>query len=283
MPLGMLRQRLLTSLVLIPPLIAAVFWLPPAAVAALFGAFIAAAAWEWSALAQLGRQRSRLAYTGIVLAIGTAAVSLALSPVAFGFAIWLLTATVAFWLWMLLELSGIRAVPRWLTASTLGKYASGMGVLIPVWTALVLLHRHDPDRPYAVLFLLALVWAADTAAYFSGHACGRVKLAPAISPGKTVEGAAGGLVAVLLLAYLGGTLIWRLEGGGLAAWLGLCLAAGLFSVLGDLTESRFKRLAGVKDSGRLLPGHGGVLDRIDALSAAAPVFALGWILFFQVS
>jgi phosphatidate cytidylyltransferase len=110
---------------------------------------------------------------------------------------------------------------------------------------------------------------------------GRTKLAPHISPGKTVEGVAGGVLAVVLLAWLCGTMLWKFEGILLAMWTGLAALTALFSVAGDLTESKLKRIAGVKDSGRLLPGHGGVLDRIDALTAAAPVFGLGVILLLK--
>ncbi len=124
--------------------------------------------------------------------------------------------------------------------------------------------------------MLLLVWLADTAAFFVGTAFGRTRLAPRISPGKTLEGALGGLGAVLILALLGGIFYWRFDGLDLVLWLLLAALTAGFSVLGDLVESRAKRLAGVKDSGTLLPGHGGMMDRIDAFIAAAPVFALGW-------
>jgi phosphatidate cytidylyltransferase len=98
-----------------------------------------------------------------------------------------------------------------------------------------------------------------------------------VSPGKTVEGVMGGVVAVVLLAWLCGTMIWKFEPGLLAQWIGLAIVTALFSVVGDLTESKLKRIAGAKDSGSMFPGHGGVLDRIDALTAAAPIFLLGMI------
>jgi phosphatidate cytidylyltransferase len=123
--------------------------------------------------------------------------------------------------------------------------------------------------------MLIIVWAADIGAYFSGKRFGRVKLAPSISPGKTWEGVAGGLLAVLLLVV--GRGYWA--GSDLAVLVPFCLAVAMISVVGDLTVSIFKRNAGVKDSGSLFPGHGGLLDRIDSVTAAAPLFALGisWV------
>ncbi len=122
-----------------------------------------------------------------------------------------------------------------------------------------------------LLFALLIVWVADSGAYFAGKALGRVKLAPAISPGKTWEGVIGGLVLVAALAI--GVGLWR--DLNIGVFVPFCLAIGAISVVGDLTVSMFKRTAGVKDSGSLFPGHGGVLDRIDSVAAAAPLFALG--------
>jgi phosphatidate cytidylyltransferase len=148
----------------------------------------------------------------------------------------------------------------------------GALVLIPAWLALDLLYQL---RPALLLFMLIIVWAADIGAYFSGKRFGRVKLAPSISPGKTWEGVAGGLLAVLLLVV--GRGYWA--GSDLAVLVPFCLAVAMISVVGDLTVSIFKRNAGVKDSGSLFPGHGGLLDRIDSVTAAAPLFALGlsWV------
>ncbi len=275
----MLKQRLLTALLVLPPLVAALYFLPLAGIMLLFTVVFALAAWEWAALA--GLARARLAYAMALTAAGLLVTVLALAPQAADVAPYVLMAAVMFWLWMLFELLVVPPAARWMTLAPAGKVASGFGVLIPAWAALVYLHGQDPERPSLLLFLLVLVAVADTVAYFAGHAFGRVRLAPAISPGKTVEGAACGLIAVALLAYFSGNLIWRFDNGRLVTWVGLCVVAALFSILGDLVESKFKRLAGVKDSGRLLPGHGGMLDRIDALTGAAPVFALGWTLFFQ--
>jgi len=150
---------------------------------------------------------------------------------------------------------------------------AGPFLLTAAWVSLVALHRIEDLGPVLTLVLLALIWVADSAAYFSGRAFGRHKLAPAISPGKTVEGVAGALAAVALVAVAVQLLL--MPGISLAGWVVLALVVTLVSVTGDLFESFIKRRRGLKDSGRLLPGHGGVLDRIDSLIAAAPVFFLG--------
>jgi phosphatidate cytidylyltransferase len=152
------------------------------------------------------------------------------------------------------------------------RWLSGMLVLVPLFLALVILYNAAPEL---LLFALLIVWVADTGAYFAGKAMGRVKLAPAISPGKTWEGVIGGLLAVVVLTVLRST--WA--DTDLAVFIPFCLAVAAISIVGDLTVSMFKRTAGLKDSGSLFPGHGGVLDRIDSVAAAAPLFALGlgWV------
>jgi phosphatidate cytidylyltransferase len=148
----------------------------------------------------------------------------------------------------------------------------GVPVLVPTFVALSRVQvstRGFARGPEMVLWMLLLVFAADIGAYFAGRSLGRRKLAPRVSPGKTWEGAVGGLVAVALVALVG-TLHFPVAGG-----VAFGCAVGIFSVIGDLTESMFKRAAGLKDSGTLLPGHGGILDRIDSVTAAAPLYALG--------
>jgi phosphatidate cytidylyltransferase len=148
--------------------------------------------------------------------------------------------------------------------------------------AVVLLHgapadAGDPDHfgAWRLLFAFALVWAADVGAYFAGRAFGRRKLAPQVSPGKTWEGVLGGLALSLAIAGAAGTWLFRLEGAAWLSFLLLAVAVVLLSIVGDLGESLLKRQAGAKDSGTLLPGHGGMLDRVDSLLAALPAMALG--------
>jgi phosphatidate cytidylyltransferase len=182
---------------------------------------------------------------------------------------------MAFFFWTLL-------VPLWLHNQWRARQwpimaLIGWVVLIPTWLALVELRTFGPEL---LLGLLAVVWVADTAAYFAGRKFGRRKLAPSISPGKTWEGVAGAFLGVTLYG-----LAWNMWDGSAVLfssglWWGVLLLwlLTLFSILGDLFESWMKRVAGLKDSGRLLPGHGGVLDRIDALTAALPLAAFGLLL-----
>jgi phosphatidate cytidylyltransferase len=149
-------------------------------------------------------------------------------------------------------------------------------ILVPAWGALVALHGQEPHGPAWVLFLAALVWLADIGAFFAGRRWGRRKLAVRVSPGKSWEGVAGGVLAALagaaVAVVLAGEPLHQVP-----ILFVLVVVTVAASVLGDLTESLFKREAGLKDSGGLLPGHGGVLDRIDSLLAAAPVFVLGLV------
>jgi phosphatidate cytidylyltransferase len=277
----MLRTRILTALVMAPLVLAALFLLPPRGFGVALLAVIFVAAREWSRLAAFSGKWQWLFQGGIVLfcsgllflpAAGfdrgwPAALVLAICGASALF--WLLVAP--FWVGQ-----------RWPTTGKGTMVLAGWIVLIGAWAALVELQSRSP---WLVLAAMAIVWVADTAAYFSGRAFGRRKLAPAISPGKTWEGVYGGLAAVAVYAL--GLLPFAREAGfapvvGVlvaAVWLLFALLLAGVSVIGDLFESLQKRHAGVKDSGTLLPGHGGVLDRIDALLAAMPLAALAAQLF----
>jgi phosphatidate cytidylyltransferase len=148
---------------------------------------------------------------------------------------------------------------------------SGFLTLVPPWVALVALTRSEPHGANWLLFVLALIWSADIGAYFVGRGFGRIKLAPTVSPGKTWEGVLGGLGFAALTGAAGA--YW--SSLPYEAFVPLCIAVAAISVVGDLTVSMFKRATGLKDSGRLFPGHGGILDRIDSINAAAPIFVLG--------
>src|SRR5581483_3287647 len=158
----------------------------------------------------------------------------------------------------------------------------GWMLLVPAWIALVQLRAQSPGR---LLAFMAIVWIADTAAYFTGRAIGKRKLAPQISPGKTWEGVAGGAAGVLVYALVLALATPRVVGvagtGAIAAWALFATAVALLSVAGDLFESLQKREAGMKDSGSILPGHGGVLDRIDALLAALPPLAVASVVLLR--
>jgi len=159
---------------------------------------------------------------------------------------------------------------------SLGSLVQGGFIVLFAWSALVFMHRYPEQGPVMAIAMLLVVWSADTFAYFTGKKFGKHKLAPSISPGKTIEGVVGGLIGAGLVSLIMATIVLDLNGSNVLSWLLASLVAALFSVVGDLYESRLKRQAGVKDSGNLLPGHGGILDRIDGLVAATPVFATIW-------
>ena len=152
----------------------------------------------------------------------------------------------------------------------------GMLALLCAWAGMVWLRFEEPGGTYMVLIAIVVVWAADTFAYFTGKLFGRHKLMPSISPGKTIEGVVGGMAGAVFIAWIGARTLLNLGQSQTVAWLSAAAAAAAISVVGDLYVSRLKRQAGVKDSGKLLPGHGGILDRIDGLIAAMPVFASVW-------
>ncbi|MCP4300704.1 MAG: phosphatidate cytidylyltransferase, partial [Gammaproteobacteria bacterium] len=247
-----------TSVVAVEVLGVDLFLLPPLMEALIIGVVILAGPWESSGFLSLRDSLYRSTYVGIIAALLAASylllpeVSVLVLGIAF---LWWLTAFI----WTLFFPTPIPLLVRWV---------SGALVLVPLFIALIVLVRIGPEK---LLFALLIVWAADAGAYFAGKKFGRVKLAPSISPGKTWEGVIGGFLVVALLAVAG----VRWTDASLAVLLPFVLAVAALSIVGDLTVSMFKRTAGVKDSGTLFPGHGGVLDRIDSVAAAAPLFALG--------
>lgn len=268
-----LRQRIITALILVPVVVWCVFFAQDAATFAAFaGAIVIVGAWEWTVLMGWQAKAARLAYAVLVaLLLVVLAVLPAVYAPAAGWLPALYMLSVGFWL---VALRLVRGYPDntglWAHGALLSPV--GLVLLLPAWLGLVSLHAASP---WWLMYVFGLVWGADTGAYFAGRAFGRRKLAPAVSPGKTIEGLCGGLAVAALLAVL--VAVYRdLAGIRLMAFLGLSLLTVLGSVLGDLFESMTKRHAGIKDSGTIFPGHGGALDRIDSLTAAAPVFALGW-------
>lgn len=256
----MLRTRVVTALVLLGAFLVVLFVLPKPWPAAAFGLIAGLAAWEWAGLVR-AKQAVAVAYVGLVLAAVAAAHVYA--SLAFPF-LW--SASVIFWL-------GALAWLRWrwpLAANPVIAYLVGVVVIVPTWAAMVALHDRGPWWLFAAM---ALVWIADIAAYFTGRALGRRKLAPTISPGKTWEGVWGACCGVLAYGYVAAALLGiGVERNPL--WPVLLLVVTALSIVGDLFESLAKRQAGVKDSGRLLPGHGGVLDRIDSQTSTLPLVAL---------
>jgi phosphatidate cytidylyltransferase len=263
----MLRTRILTATVLACVLLAGLFLLPPLGAVLAFGAVFTIAAWEWGGFGTLrGRGAARALYAAgvalvLLLAWRWSGVTKHL--------LLLLEAACVWWALALLWLSLAPARHRPMLI-----LICGLPVLAPAFVALarmLVTTQGITHGPQLVLWLVLLVIAADVGAYCAGRTWGRRKLAPRVSPGKTLEGALGGLVLVALVAW-GGAAHFGLPPLPVIAF---GCAVGIFSIIGDLTESMFKRAAGLKDSGALLPGHGGLLDRIDSVTAAAPLYALG--------
>ena len=258
-----LRQRVTTALLLAVLVITVLVWLPPGLAVAAVMIVVAAGAWEWGGFLGLRTAAARSAYVaavalGVAVAWWTTGTHAAL--LAF------LGATLAWWLCALgwLALAPDKGGPR-------AAAIAGFAVLVPAAVGIGKLVSLEPRGQALLLFLLVQIAAADVGAYFGGRAFGQRKLAPRVSPNKTWEGFWAGMLAAAAAALAGGMLF----GEPLGRWSLVCIAAALISVVGDLLESMFKRQVGLKDSSALLPGHGGVLDRVDSLTAAGPVFFLG--------
>lgn len=260
----MLRTRVITALLLVAALGLILFALPPLAAVLSFAAIAALAAWEWGGLMRQDRP-ARFMYAFVLLLF-----------------CWQLTVAAPQVVPLLLGVSAlfwILVVPLWfrckwtLAGNDFFGYLLGALVILPTWAAMVTLHAVSV---WLLLATMALVWVADISAYFAGRRFGKHKLAPAISPGKTWEGVAGAVLGVLIYGAI--VLNYSPLAGSLPLawpWLGLLLILlTAVSVMGDLFESLLKRQAGIKDSSNLLPGHGGVLDRIDALTSTLPLAAL---------
>lgn len=266
-----MRQRILTALILLPTFLAALFWCDHTSWRALALLVLAVASWEWSQFFA-PQARPSLWYSSLTTLLG-------------GFLLWplpLQAPTYLAPLYLCTLLFWLIAVPLWLYFKLPIRRARmmyvGWLVLIPAVLALVQLREIAVS---VLLFFMLLVWVADSAAYFAGRRFGRHKLAPAISPGKTWEGAVGGMMAVYLTVelcaasgILPGTLA---QAAPLQRWTFPALYTA-YSIMGDLFESWMKRQVGLKDSGRIFPGHGGILDRIDALTPTLP-FAAWWVLY----
>ncbi len=265
-----LMQRIVTAVVLMAVLLLVFFTLPPAAAKGLLGIFVLIAAWEWSGFLLLESTGARVAYAALLGALMAAVLwlipaRLPLLPLLVVSVVWWVVAF--FWV-----IRYPTTIPRAVGA------LCGVLVILPAWAGIVALLELDAGGAEYVLFVLAIVWAADVGAYFVGRRLGRHKLAPQVSPGKTWEGLAGGLVAAMVASACGA--LWFGLSPALLVPIGLLV--GAVSVVGDLTVSMFKRNAGLKDSGNLFPGHGGVLDRVDSVTAAVPLFVLvfAWLGLF---
>ncbi|MFB6434839.1 MAG: phosphatidate cytidylyltransferase [Candidatus Malihini olakiniferum] len=283
----MLKYRLITAFILIPLVIAALFMLPPGGFAIVTLSVCMLAAWEWGQFAGLDSSAQRLS---LVFIYGALLTLMALSLPNYYSSVCLLPICISLWVslawWcatLLLVLSYPVSAGWWRDSKSL-RLLFGVLTIVPFFWGVVALRKHHYDSDpffgaWWLLYVMLLVWGADSGAYFFGKFFGKHKLVPKVSPEKTWEGFIGGLATSAVISLL------------FNAYAPLCVApcpliicsiiSALASVLGDLTESMFKREAGIKDSSHLIPGHGGVLDRIDSLTAAIPVFACLIFLVFK--
>lgn len=270
----MLKQRIITAICLVALLLAFLFATPDASLA-FFALVIVIAAWEWGRLAFLDGKGQILFALVVALFLILCWWRLVDGASIDVFTVReILGAACVVWAILLLwVLSYPGSAAFWGSRARL--LVLGLVVLVPAWAGLAFL-RLQEFGSWLILYVIGVVACADVGAYFTGRALGKHKMAPRVSPGKTLEGLAGGIVLVSLFAVLVGVLL-QPAGLPVGVLLALSLCTALASVLGDLVESMVKRHAGVKDSGTLLPGHGGVLDRIDSLAAAIPVFAFGMV------
>lgn len=271
----MLRQRVITAIVLAPLLIALIFLTKASVFATLLGLVFLLGMWEWTRMAGVRGYPLRVASL-----IGYAILFALLWDVCKSPWWWLpVLAGLLWWLLALVWLTRHHFAAGATPTHTALKLVAGALVAVPAWCAIVVMHG-DLAKPHAghghwwVVFFACIVFAADIGAYTAGRRWGRNKLAPTISPGKTREGVYGALVCSGVVGLIGGVAL-HVPATRLPAIVALALLTVLFSVVGDLFESLIKRHAGVKDSGALFPGHGGVFDRMDSLVAALPIFVLG--------
>ncbi|MCH1919832.1 phosphatidate cytidylyltransferase [Shewanella sp. A3A] len=285
----MLKQRIITALWLIPLVLGAIFYLPPVYFAWALVPVFAIAAREWGRIIDPNCDVTKWSFTCTV-----AVVLVAINFIVPADEIWmrgqlhpvmlaLIILGVLWWCFTLLLVLFFPKSSNWWKHSPMLKSMFGQLTLLPCFAALITIKSQDSlANPYLggtlLLLVMLVVWAADSGAYFAGKAFGRHKLIARVSPGKTVEGLLGGLLTTLIVVagvmYCSPEQEWRLVAI-------VTLVTALASALGDLSESMFKRVANIKDSGSILPGHGGVLDRIDSLTAALPVFALLYLIFWM--
>jgi len=260
----MLKQRILTAISLLPVVVVLILYAPLSWLALMLVVVVGLAAYEWAILSGYAGRPARYGYTAVTLLI---CVMLYISGLHVGWNTLLSVlawVAAAWWLSALILVVFVHdSMPRPL------KSVCGWLTLVPaLFTAVAVADA----RAGFLLWMFCIIWAADIGAYFAGKAFGRHKLAPVVSPGKTWEGVAGGTLAMIIVAIVGW--FW-LTDRSQPLLLAVCVLTGWISIVGDLSESLFKRQAGVKDSGTLFPGHGGALDRVDSLTAAAPFFWLG--------
>ena len=277
---SLLKQRIITAVILAPLVIAGIFLLPfPAFITAL-AAITLMGFWEWTQFVEAKSRIAAMAIPAIALFASLAVIPTdvtALASLTASHQAMLLIGGVWWLVASALAISYPASAKLWSSIPPL-KHLFGLLTLLPFFWAILMLravnYLEDPYHGAKLVMLVCfLVWAADTGAYFSGKRFGKHKMAPAVSPNKTIEGLVGGAVLAVAVTW-GGAELMGIPFASLSSLLLIAVVTVVASVLGDLVESMFKRVSGIKDSGNILPGHGGILDRIDSLTAALPVFAL---------
>lgn len=268
-----LLSRILTALVLAPLAILGVLYLPPTWFAALIGAVMLLGVWEWTRLIGVERVRFRCA----VVLVNAALLLLTWFLLNRAYYVHIVQVGVVWWLLALFWLGRFSFAQKATVTNLEIKMVVGSLLFVPAWCAAVLLREGNAMGPWWLLYVVVLVWVADVGAYFAGRRYGQHKLAPQISPGKTREGVYGALAVSAAYAAICGSQA-GMPAPAVVILTGLSLIVVLFSIVGDLFESLIKRHSNHKDSGTLLPGHGGILDRIDSLLAALPIFVVGKLL-----
>ncbi|MCG8378895.1 MAG: CDP-archaeol synthase [Proteobacteria bacterium] len=269
----MLKYRIITAVILIPIVIAAIFLPDPIWLSGLFALFIAIGAWEWADICKL-KGYVRYIYSLFIIAVLACLYWLDNSNLYYS----VILVGLIYWIIATLLVVAYQKGHKFLTQSPAVLMVVGLLLLVPMWSSLVVLKTGFNTGASFLIFLMLLIWSADTAAYFSGKRWGKRKLADRVSPGKTWEGTIAGILAgiVVTMCYV---FILSMDLTKDWAFIVISIATVIMSVIGDLMESLVKREAGIKDSGSILPGHGGVMDRLDSLTAAGPVFVFGVIYY----
>ncbi len=275
-----MKQRIISALILAPLIIWGIFELPASGFLAFIGVVGLLASWEW---AQLVTNQQRILHSLPIIIVSVAFVIISsmmqLEPI---FLISILAVASAWWFIVCVLVVTYPNSSFWNNSITM-KHLAGIFTVIPFMLSVVLLRTYgNAQEAYLgaklVLFVCLLVWGADIGAYFTGKAIGKHKMAPSVSPNKTLEGLAGGILLSFVVG-LGALKLMSIPFDGIMSILLITIITVTVSVFGDLAESMFKRVAGIKDSGNLIPGHGGILDRIDSLMAAFPVFTFLYLFF----
>ncbi|MGW8246980.1 MAG: phosphatidate cytidylyltransferase [Acidiferrobacterales bacterium] len=269
-------KRILTGVILAPAFLLALFYLPVGGVQILIGLILVGVIWEAALLAGFRKPVNRYLFVSILIITGLVLVILA--PVTTSTGLYQIVAGIAgiWWLVDIFILARFSVERPGIYGSKTGRAVSISLVMVSTWLAFNALLIQDSRPPLLLVYVVVMVWIADSGAYFSGRFLGSHKLAVHVSPGKTIEGVVGGMIAVTIYALIFGSQVFHFEVNQTVLWLALSIIASLISVVGDLNESALKRVMGKKDSGNIIPGHGGFFDRADAITAAVPVFYLGW-------